>query len=259
MNEKLLRAALRDIPLGGFRFYAVTGSTNDVALAWATEGARDLSLVVADEQTSGRGRGGRTWFTSPGSALAFSLVLRPQAKETAYIPLFTALGAMAVVDALERSGLAPIIKWPNDVLLDQRKVCGILTEVVWLSQSVDSLVLGIGINVSKDSQPTHERFAFPATSIESIAQRRPDRSALLREVLLALLEWRPRLGTQEFIRTWEQRLAFRGEKVTVLTGAAPGRTGWISGLEQDGNMRLVGMDGNFFTVQAGEVHLRPVL
>ncbi|PJH75650.1 MAG: hypothetical protein CO064_05540, partial [Anaerolineae bacterium CG_4_9_14_0_8_um_filter_58_9] len=113
MNERELRRTLSDLPLGGVRYYEQTGSTNDVALAWASAGAPDLALVIADEQTAGRGRLGRKWVTPPGAALAFSLVLRPRPVERDVIPLYSALGALAVVSALEEKyGSKPEIKWP---------------------------------------------------------------------------------------------------------------------------------------------------
>jgi BirA family biotin operon repressor/biotin-[acetyl-CoA-carboxylase] ligase len=259
MNEKTLRNALRDLPMGGIRFYKTTGSTNDDALAWATEGVPDLSLVAADGQTQGRGRGGNAWFTPPGSALAFSLVLRPRGEETAYIPLFSALGALAVARALEDIGMNPQIKWPNDVLLNRRKVCGILAEAVWLGESVESIVLGIGINVSRDSVPPPEALGFPATSLESETNRNMERMPLLRNILSALIEWRPRLGTVVFLKAWEERLAFRGEAVWLRAEGMPMVSGVVSGLERDGGLRLTGEDGKSFVVQFGEVQLRPVL
>ena len=77
MDEQSLQKALTNIPLGGLRYYEQTGSTNDIALAWAAAGVPDLALVLAEQQTAGRGRGSHSWFTPPGAALAFSLVLRP--------------------------------------------------------------------------------------------------------------------------------------------------------------------------------------
>ncbi|PIZ25632.1 MAG: biotin--[acetyl-CoA-carboxylase] ligase, partial [Chloroflexi bacterium CG_4_10_14_0_8_um_filter_57_5] len=140
MNERELRRTLSDLPLGGVRYYEQTGSTNDVALAWASAGAPDLALVIADEQTAGRGRLGRKWVTPPGAALAFSLVLRPRPVERDVIPLYSALGALAVVSALEEKyGLKPEIKWPNDVLVRGRKLCGILAEAVWLGSQAESV------------------------------------------------------------------------------------------------------------------------
>jgi BirA family biotin operon repressor/biotin-[acetyl-CoA-carboxylase] ligase len=259
MNEKTLRDALRELPMGSVRFYETTGSTNDVALAWATDGAQDMSLVASDGQTQGRGRGGNSWFTQPGSALAFSLVLRPRGEEMSSIPLFSTLGALAVALTLEGIGLTPQIKWPNDILLNRRKVCGILAESAWLGESVDSVVMGIGINISPNSIPPLEALSFPATSLESETHRRLDRLNLLRDILLTLVAWRPRMGTVEFLRAWEERLAFLGEEVEVRVDGIPPRAGQVSGLERDGGLRLLGMKGESFVVQFGEVHLRPVL
>ena len=128
MDEKQLRKSLADLPLGGIRFFKQTGSTNDVALAWATEGAADLSLVVADEQTSGRGRLGRRWLTPPGTALALSLILHPKPTEYNYFSLFSGLGSLALTQILSERGLPAQVKWPNDVLIADRKTAGILVE-----------------------------------------------------------------------------------------------------------------------------------
>jgi BirA family biotin operon repressor/biotin-[acetyl-CoA-carboxylase] ligase len=259
VNEKSLRAALRKLRLGGLRFYQTIGSTSDAALAWATDGAPDLSLVCAEEQTQGRGRGDRRWITNPESALAFSLVLRPAEKESASVPFYSALGALAVSQVLEAMGLHPQIKWPNDVLLNRKKVCGILAESVWMGEWVDSVVLGIGVNVWPESVPAQERLMFPATSLESELGRSVDRVAVLRDVLSALLEWRPRLGSDAFLRAWEDRLAFRGETVTVSAEGKPVFRGQVLGLEPDGGLRLLGENGKIVPVQFGEVNLRPVV
>ncbi len=259
MNEKSLRAALRKLRLGGLRFYQTIGSTSDVALAWATDGARDLSLVCAEEQTQGRGRGDRRWITNPESALAFSLVLRPAEKESVSIPLFSALGALAVSLVLETMGLHPQVKWPNDVLLDRKKVCGILAESVWMGERVDSVVLGIGLNIRPESVPVEERLMFPATSLESELGRSVDRVTILRDILSALIKWRPRLGTDAFLRAWEDRLAFRGETVTVSAEGKQICRGQALGLERDGGLRLLDENGKTISVQFGEVSLRPVV
>ncbi|MBN2387943.1 MAG: biotin--[acetyl-CoA-carboxylase] ligase [Anaerolineales bacterium] len=259
MRERHLKAALRDLPLGGFRYFDRTGSTNDVALAWAAEGAPDLSLVVADEQTAGRGRSRRHWYTPPGSALAFSLVLRPRADEAGSLSRFSGLAALAVCAALAEYDLPALIKWPNDILLGGRKVCGILVEAVWLGEQVDSLVVGVGVNVGPESVPAAELLNFPATCLETEAARTLDRGALLGAILAGLLAWRERMPEAEFLSTWVARLAFRGEQVEVWTvGQAP-RRGTLAGLDPDGSLRLRSPEGAVCTVHFGEVHLRPVV
>ncbi len=257
-TEKALTAALRNLPLGGLRYYEKISSTNDFALAWATEGAPDLGLVIANEQTAGRGRGQRTWYTPTDAALAFSLVLRPKASERDFISSFTGLGALAVCCTIEdRYGLKPLIKWPNDVLLNGRKFCGILAEMVWVGEEPESIVLGIGLNISKNALPTGVDLNFPATSLEAEIQSIPDRVALLRDTLIRLLEWRPRIATPAFVDAWDGKLAFKGEPVHIRGGSGNGVMGILEGLNSDGSLRMNTGQGKPVTVQFGEVHLRP--
>ncbi|MEZ0395640.1 MAG: biotin--[acetyl-CoA-carboxylase] ligase [Anaerolineales bacterium] len=259
MDSRRLTTALKALPLGGLRYLEKVGSTNDVALAWAADGAADFSLVVSDEQTAGRGRGGRRWYTPPGAALAFSLILRPQPAEQEKVVLFSALGALAVAAALEGYALSPQIKWPNDVLLRGRKVSGVLAETVWLGEQVDSLVIGVGVNVSAASLPPDDLLTFPAACLESELGRALDRAALLGDILSALLTWRSRLGTPAFLEAWESRLAFRGERVEVWADDQPVRIGRLAGLDSNGGLRLHLPGGETLTLPFGEVHLRPVM
>jgi BirA family biotin operon repressor/biotin-[acetyl-CoA-carboxylase] ligase len=259
MNEHALRKALSELPLGDFRFFTQTGSTNDVALAWAAEGAPDLSLVWAEAQTAGRGRGSRQWFTPPESALAFSLILRPGSGANRPVQLFSGLGAVAVSEVIRALGLSPEIKWPNDVLLKHWKVCGILAEAVWTGNEIDSIILGIGVNVKPESVPSSNLLSFPATSLEVEIGKEVDRSTLLQDILRSLLHWRDLLGTDLFIHTWEEQLAFRGEQVEIRDKQESTRMGVIEGLEIDGRLRLHDIHGKVFMVSNGEVHLRPVL
>jgi BirA family biotin operon repressor/biotin-[acetyl-CoA-carboxylase] ligase len=259
MDESTLRKILSNIPLGGLRIFDQIGSTNDIALAWAVDGAPDMALVYAEGQTSGRGRAGHLWFTSPGMALAFSLVLRPLPGEEGSMTLFSGLGAMAVCDALEMRGLNPEIKWPNDILLNGCKVCGILTEAVWMGEKAVSIILGIGLNVKPGAVPPPEKINFPATSLETELGKNVDRVNLLTDILQALLHWRALLITDVFSDAWEDRLAYRGQQVEIQMEGSPPRTGQVDGLERDGSLRLHSQEGHTFTVQFGEMHLRPVL
>jgi BirA family biotin operon repressor/biotin-[acetyl-CoA-carboxylase] ligase len=259
MDDRRIKTALQDLPLGGLRYLDRVGSTNDVALAWAAEGAADFSLVISDEQTAGRGRGGRHWYTPAGAALAFSLVLRPCPGETAAASLFSALGALAVVEAMERRALRAQIKWPNDVLLRRRKVCGVLTEMIWLGDQIDSLVIGVGVNVALSSVPPADRLNFPATCLETELGQPVDRLALLRDILVALEGWRPRLKSVAFHDAWEERLAFRGETVEVWADGQPPRQGQIVGLGVEGGLLLRLSAETVVDLPFGEVHLRPVV
>jgi BirA family transcriptional regulator, biotin operon repressor / biotin---[acetyl-CoA-carboxylase] ligase len=267
MNEYTLRQSLSDIPLGGLRYFTQTGSTNTVALEWAAAGAPDLAMVYAEEQTAGRGRGDRRWYTPAGAALAFSIIMKPLPGEEQSVVRFTALGALAVCEAVGAQGLVPEIKWPNDVLINRRKVCGILCESVWVGEKVEYIVLGIGININKDAVPPDERLNFPATSLDveatwqgpQVVARITDRPALLRQILQAMLYWRGLVGKDIFLHAWEDHLAFLGEQVEIKGAAQESLTGQVKGLNPDGSLRLQSSDGKIASVQFGEVHLRPVV
>ena len=245
--------------MGELRYFETIGSTNDEALAWAAQGAPDLSLVVADEQTSGRGRTGRKWFTPPKTALAFSLILRPGAAERAHPVRTAGLGALALTESLRAIGLRPQIKWPNDILLNGRKAAGILVESVWTGDTLNASILGMGVNVLAASVPPADQITYPATSIENESGQAVERTRLLSEILAALIRWRSHLGAGEFMQAWEEALAFRGERVQVWAGNDEPLTGSVLGLGEDGSLRLRDEHGNLVTVQFGEIHLRPAL
>ncbi len=259
MDEQRLRQHLAHLPLGDIRFFERIGSTNDEALVWAASGAPDLSLVYAEEQTSGRGRGGRRWFTPPGAALAFSLILRPVPDQQPPMAFFTALGALAVCEALRAHDLPAQIKWPNDVLLRRRKVCGILVEAIWSGSRLESVVLGIGLNVSASAVPPPESLNFPATSVEAESSHPVDRLALLVEILTALLRWRGQMNSNLFLQTWEAWLAFRGEEIEIVADTGERRAGILEGLTREGCLRVRAEPGQIFTVHFGEIQVRPRL
>jgi BirA family biotin operon repressor/biotin-[acetyl-CoA-carboxylase] ligase len=258
MQEQSVRAALAGLPIPEIRYYETTGSTNDVALAWVEAGAPDQSLVIADAQTRGRGRMDRRWVTQPASALAFSLVLRPTKTEMRTLRLFSPLGGLAVSRALEQKfGLKPEIKWPNDVLLDRRKVCGILVEASWIGSEMQGLVAGIGVNVAPGSVPPANEVLFPAGCVEEAAGRAIEREELLKEILQALVYWRHKLGSKAFMDAWEERLAFRNEWVLIEQPGQKVISGQVMGVEADGNLRLRTPDGGETSIAIGDVHLRP--
>ena len=258
MDSTTLHQTLLSLPLGGLRYFESIGSTNDEALAWAMHGAADFSLVLADEQTAGRGRAGRKWVTPRGAALAFSLILRPSASESASPSLVTGLGAVAIVDALRSLGLIAQIKWPNDVLIHGKKVAGLLAETSWSGDKPEAIILGIGVNVFAASLPPPAELSFPATSIETELGQIPERFDLLRNTLQLIVYWRERLAGGELLEAWNQSLAYKGQQVRVWKGMEPALSGIADGLEADGSLRLRSAErGKFVTVHFGEMHLRP--
>jgi BirA family transcriptional regulator, biotin operon repressor / biotin---[acetyl-CoA-carboxylase] ligase len=262
VTQAQVELALAGLPLPEIRFLERTGSTNTDAAQWASQGAPDLALVAADEQTAGRGRLQRRWLTPPGVALAFSLVLRPDVSQEflALILRHTALGALAVTDALADLGVEAEIKWPNDVLIQRRKTAGILVEAHWQGEHLEAIILGIGVNVAREAAPPDEAVIFPAGSIEHVLDRPVDRLTLLRAILERILFWRERLGDREFMQVWNARLAYKDEWVRIsgLAEDQPQLEGKVLGLDASGGLRLVDERGQVTCLQTGELHLRPV-
>jgi BirA family transcriptional regulator, biotin operon repressor / biotin---[acetyl-CoA-carboxylase] ligase len=165
-------------------FFTSTGSTNDIAADLAAAGECEGAVVLADTQTSGRGRRGHTWFSPPASGLYVSVVLAPsrtQGSSERAVSLLTIAGGVAVSEAVEHAtGLTPGIKWPNDLLIGRRKLAGILAEAC----SGDAVVLGFGINVGRMSYP--RELETRATSLENELGRPIDRAELFAASLAAL-------------------------------------------------------------------------
>lgn len=259
MDLGTLRSKLSDLPLGQLAYFDVLDSTNEQALRWARAGAPHLSLVVADEQTAGRGRSGRAWFTPPGAALAFSLVLQPRLLGSVPLQRLTGLGALAVCEVLQSEyGLAAKIKWPNDVLVGGGKLAGVLVEAHWQGDDIQSAVLGIGINVAPNSVPPESDLDYPATCVEVALGSPVDRWRLLKEVLAALLDRFSSIDRAEFLQAWEDNLAFRGEWVQLQLDRSEPVEGRLLGLGNDGSLRLELPGGDEISFQAGEVRLRKV-
>lgn len=257
MNQPELNELLSKLPLGEIRYFDSIGSTNDEALAWANKGARDMSLIVADEQTMGRGRLDRPWFTPPGTALAFSLILRPNAHEKPHLSRIVGLAALAITESLQKLELDVQIKWPNDVLLNQRKVAGVLIELIWSGEDVVCVVIGIGVNILKRAVPDTDILRFPGTSIETMLGRPVEREDVLRDILSSLTILRPQLGTDGFMNKWGEALAYRGRQVKVDMGGDQTVVGRLEGILADGSLRLRDDNGKSVTVHFGDVRLRP--
>lgn len=268
MKISMLESALAGLPVGGLKYYDQIASTNDAAAAWVVEGAADFSIVIADEQTHGRGRSGKRWLTPPGSALAISVILKEDDlsrwKVSKVIPRFTGLGALAVCTALiDDFGIPASIKWPNDVLVGDKKLCGVLVEASWFGDDLQALIMGIGINVTRHSVPGDSQLDFPATCIEEVSGGPVSREAVLRSVVSEIIRWRTLLPDPSFIQTWEDHLAFRGREVQISSPEVQIKGekvifGQIAGLNADGSLRFMTRDGDLTTIRVGEMHLRPV-
>ncbi len=246
-SERLTQA------LGGrpLRYYDRIGSTNDAARDWALGGAPAGAVVVADEQTSGRGRLARQWLTPPGQAIAFSVVLRP-ALDPARLQRVTALGGVAVCETL--SSYAPRekvgMKWPNDCLIDGRKVCGILAEALWVASRFEAVVLGIGINVRVDFRGTP--LADTATSLEDHAMGAVNRAELVAQVLQRVDDWWDKLADPALVAAWRGWLVTLGQQVRIQTGQGV-LEGRARDVDEAGALLVIDDGGREHRVLAGDV------
>lgn len=182
-------------------------STNDVAWQAALDGAPDGTAVFAEEQTQGRGRLGRTWTSPRGTNLLVSIVLRPRL-EIERVPLITALGALAVTDAVD---LPARVRFPNDIVVDGRKLAGILVESRFISERPDLFILGIGLNVN--AHPPD----LPATSLAQEKGREQSRTIVARALLEAVDEWYARLDgpLKPWQKAWRERSDLLGREVRI--------------------------------------------
>lgn len=256
MDQNSLDKIARQLQLGWARYEDKVTSTNDLAADWAAEGAPHFSLIAANHQTKGRGRAGRQWFTPPDSALAFSLLLRfehpPEGMQR-----FSGLGALAACTALKQDYQQHAqIKWPNDVLLKGKKVCGVLPEAIWIGNKLDAVILGIGINLKSSAYPKDIPLLYPAISVEEALGKAVQDDEFLLAVLTHLKLWFNQVNTQNFIAGWEENLAFKGEEVEIFQGE--GRTiGKLEGLDKNGRIILDTENQGKLSFSASEIHLRP--
>ena len=258
MNRKELLDKLQGLHIPEIRFFDSIGSTNEEALKWAAEGASDNSLVIANRQTAGRGRGRRHWITASGSSLAFSLILKPDKKEMLNLLLFSPLGALAVSEAAEFFCHLPVyIKWPNDILLNRKKFAGILAESCWTGSELLSLVLGVGVNIAPKSVPKSRKLLFPATCLETACRKKLDRLDVLKIILEKFFTLRKELATPAFHNAWQERLAFKGEDVYIYDSKHNPQEGKLIGINRQGHLLLQNKNGQKMYFPIGDLHLRP--
>jgi BirA family biotin operon repressor/biotin-[acetyl-CoA-carboxylase] ligase len=224
-------------------------STNREAADQARRGAPEGVTIVADEQTAGRGRQGRNWTSTKGSGAYFSTILRPTV-EARYFTLIPLLAAVAVHDALlEGWSIDADIKWPNDVLVDGKKICGVLSEMID-TPAGNAIILGIGINL-RDVDPD-----LNATSIETHSTTPASRDDVVAAVhrRLAVLYDALHTSPGTIVEQWSRYSSYsNGMEVNVDAGHGEPFTGTTCGLEPNGALRVRLRDGSVRIVQAGDV------
>jgi BirA family biotin operon repressor/biotin-[acetyl-CoA-carboxylase] ligase len=211
--------------------------------------------IVADEQTAGRGRLQRAWSSPKGAGLYFSILLRPTIPQNCW-PLITFMAALAVGDALrEACDLETDIKWPNDILSGERKICGILSEAID-TPARRAVIVGIGINLTKSAFPPE--LANLATSVSEASGRTPDREKILAALLNALAHWYPVLAMPgQVVDAWSNRSSYAIGKLVQVSNGDDVWQGTTCGVEADGALRLRTSSGEIKLVRAGDVSCKP--
>ena len=232
-------------------YYPVLSSTMDEAARLAEQGADEGTVVIAERQSAGRGRQGRSWVSQPGNLL-FSVVFRP---DIVRLPFISIIGGLATARAVRKTtGLIPEIKWPNDLMLGGKKAAGILAESTVVGENVCYAVVGIGVNVALDTSGTEEISAF-ATSVNAAAGREVERESLLRQLLLDLDDTYIQLGRGVSpIPEWSGLLENLGTRVEVTSGSET-HIGLAEGVDDGGNLLLRLDSGQVLTMTAGDVTL----
>src|SRR5215212_3128426 len=231
-------------------------STNTELARMASEGAGEGLAIVAEEQTAGRGRLQRAWSSPRGAGLYFSILLRPTIPQEHW-PLITFMAALATGDALQDGGgVHTDIKWPNDLLSGERKICGILAEAIETPDG-RAVVVGIGINLTQNAFPAE--LANLATSVSQATGRKPERDAILNALLQSLSRWYPLLRRpEEIVAAWSARSSYAEGKLVQVSNGSEVVEGTTGGVEPDGALRLRTASGEIKLVRAGDVYsVRP--
>ena len=236
-----------------------TGSTNEDAKRLAAEGADSGTVIVADCQEAGKGRRGRNWISPPGTNLYFTLLLKPDFSPDK-ASMLTLVMALSVAQALEsETKICPGIKWPNDIVHNGRKLCGILTEMTLDAGAIGAVVIGVGVNVTQTEFP--EELKETATSLVLEGAAVPDRMQLLNRILEYFDKnyeiYLQRLNLSGLRESYEKYLVNRGRQVRVLDPAGE-YEGKALGINESGELLVETADGNVSRVYAGEVSVRGI-
>jgi len=234
-------------------------STNAALRDLARAGAPEGTAVLADAQTAGRGRAGKSWFSPPGVNLYASVLLRPGIPAVDAAPL-TFMASLALADAIRELGLSPAIKWPNDVLVKRRKVAGTLVELAVSGERVEYMILGVGVNVNVDRAALAEALgdaAGAATSLREALGHPVDRNALAAAFLTYLDEWLViyrEQGPAALLRAWRERDIVTGRRVEVHEGSLI-LDGRARGVNDEGVLEVEDALGRIRRVVSGEIRL----
>jgi BirA family biotin operon repressor/biotin-[acetyl-CoA-carboxylase] ligase len=247
-------AVARDI-----RLFSTVASTNSALRELATKAAPEGTVVIAEEQTAGHGRFGKPWFSPPAVNLYLSVLFRPTVPPRD-VAGFSFVGSLALCDAIKSEGLDATIKWPNDVLVEGKKVAGVLVECATLESRVDYVIIGFGVNLNvthKALMAALGHSGHAAGSLGDFARREIDRNAFAAALLNNLARWVEVYrahGPAPLLAAWRDRDILTGRRVEVR-GEGPSYEGRVLGVDAEGYLLLRDSVGDLRRVLAGEIRL----
>jgi BirA family biotin operon repressor/biotin-[acetyl-CoA-carboxylase] ligase len=260
LSVDLIRRSLSTETVGHhILLYGGVSSTNIVLRDLAARNAAEGTVVLAEEQTRGRGRGGRVWFSPPGLNLYASVLFRPRI-ELREVPLFSFIASLALTEAIWAEGLPASIKWPNDVLVGGGKVAGTLVETAEAGGVLRHVILGIGVNVNVEGEALKvalRHAAREATSLREAAGREIDRNAFVAAFLNRLEPWFAVARARDWdglLAAWRARDALRDHRVEVREGGRAWQ-GRARGIDATGFLEVEDEVGERRRVVSGEIHL----
>ncbi|MCX5829907.1 MAG: biotin--[acetyl-CoA-carboxylase] ligase [Deltaproteobacteria bacterium] len=257
-TEKALKEKFGGKKIGGLvRYFREVDSTNIMACRLARDGAPEGTVVIADAQGKGKGRLNRVWQSPPGRNLYVSIILRPRIAPPA-APQLTLVAGVAVAELLASCGLKDVtIKWPNDVLISGKKVCGILTEMNSSASGVDFIILGIGLNVNMNRENFEPALRDRATSLKIETGKTHDRIEIISGLLNLIETWYSvflRTGFPGVRDAWLNYADILGRPIRVVFREDT-QTGVVMGIDDDGTILMKSADGATQRVIAGDVYL----
>lgn len=247
-----------DNRIGGcIHFFSLLDSTNTTAYYLAQRGLPEGNIVIADAQSKGRGRLDRTWQSPPGRNLYLSIVLRPPIP-VSHAPQITLMAGVAVADLL--SAYCPgkvVVKWPNDILINGKKICGILTEMKSSPTGVDFIILGIGININMTVEDFDPELRDTATSLRIETGAPTDRLAIAGKLFQLIEKWYGVFLLDGFKGIRDAFLSYanlEGKPIQVVFKNDV-QTGVATGIDEDGSILLKDREGVLRRIMAGDVSI----
>jgi BirA family biotin operon repressor/biotin-[acetyl-CoA-carboxylase] ligase len=264
INKNLIKSNLDTDFVGSkIHIFDKLPSTNQTAYELAMAGAPEGTVVIAESQSSGKGRRGRVWFSPSGRNIYTSIILRPpiSPEDASKLTLVTAVAlAEAILESLKAFGVhLPGIKWPNDILIDSKKCAGILTEMKINNGGVNFVIIGIGINVNMHPEDFLPELKTIATSLSIAADSEFSREAILQSLYSKIENWYKRYLSEGFLpvkQRWEALSAINGVFVRAASsvdGLHSYEEGEALGLDDEGELLIRKDDGTVVAVRTGDI------